>query len=309
MSEKKLPRRPGGRKTLPPPPRTPAKAPKRPGDSGAKALPPKPAMRSRASGPPPARRSSGSGRSWLKLLFLAVLVVVVVASGVGGYAFYQLRGSLPQVEGTSKLQGLTTQVEVLRDKNGVPHLFGADIRDLGRAMGYTHAQDRFFQMEVSRRLGAGRLAEIFGASALPNDRVARRMGLASAARMELERMAPEAREVLEAYASGVNAYLTAHVDRLPPEFRLLELTPSPWEAADSLTIAKSMSYFLSYNGRVEMLRGNLAAVVGLEDAYRITGLAPPPEAIPSSNSGAAAARIAALEATSPELLGSFPGAR
>jgi penicillin amidase len=268
-------------------------------------------MRSRASGPPPARRdrrASGSGRSWLKLLFLAVLVVVVVASGVGGFVFYQLRGSLPQVEGTSKLQGLTTQVEVLRDKNGVPHLFGADIRDLGRAMGYTHAQDRFFQMEVSRRLGAGRLAEIFGASALPNDRVARRMGLASAARMELERMAPEAREVLEAYASGVNAYLTAHVDRLPPEFRLLELTPSPWEAADSLTIAKSMSYFLSYNGRVEMLRGNLAAVVGLEDAYRITGLAPPPEAIPSSNPGGAAARIAALEATSPELLGSFPGA-
>jgi penicillin amidase len=265
-------------------------------------------MRSRASGPPPARRASGSGRSWLKLLFLAVLVVVVVASGVGGFVFYQLRGSLPQVEGTSKLQGLTTQVEVLRDKNGVPHLFGADIRDLGRAMGYTHAQDRFFQMELSRRLGSGRLAEIFGASALANDRVARRMGLASAARMELERMAPEAREVLEAYASGVNAYLTAHVDRLPPELRLLELTPSPWEAADSLTIGKWMAYLLSYNGRVEMLRGSLAAVVGLEEAYRLTGLAPPPAVLPSSNPGGAGARISALEGTSPELLGSFPGA-
>ena len=155
MADKKLPRRPGGPKTLPPPPRTPAKAPKRPGESGAKALPPKPAMRSRPSGPPPARRvkraSSGTGRSWFKLLFLAVLLVVVVASGVGGFVFYQLRGSLPQVEGTSKLQGLTTQVEVLRDKNGVPHLFGADIRDLARAMGYTHAQDRFFQMELLRR--------------------------------------------------------------------------------------------------------------------------------------------------------------
>ena len=163
-----------------------------------------------------------------------MLLVVVVAGGVGGFVFYQLRGSLPQVEGTAKLQGLTTQVEVLRDENGVPHLFGSDIRDLARAMGYTHAQDRFFQMELSRRLGEGRLAEIFGPPALANDRLARRLGLASAARMELERMAPEAREVLEAYAAGVNAYLTAHVDRLPPELRLLELSPAPWEAADSL---------------------------------------------------------------------------
>ena len=312
MADKKLPRRPGGPKTLPPPPRSPAKAPKRPGESGAKAFPPKPAGRSRPSGPPPARRvrrtSGPSGRSWFKLLFLAVLVVVVLAGGAGGFVFYQLRGSLPQVEGTSKLQGLTTEVEVLRDNNGVPHLFGADIRDLSRAMGYTHAQDRFFQMELSRRLGSGRLAEIFGAPALANDRLARRMGLASAARMELERMAPEAREVLEAYASGVNAYLTAHVDRLPPELRLLELAPAPWEAADSLAIGKWMSYLLSYNGRVEMLRGNLAAAVGLEEAYRLTGLAPPPQALPSANLGGAAARIAALEATSPELLGAFPGA-
>ncbi len=312
MTDKKFPRRPGGPKTLPLPPRPPAKAPKRPGESGAKAPLPRPASpRSRPGGPPPARRvrrSSGSGRSWFKLFFLAVLLLVTVAGGVGGFLFYQLRGSLPQVEGTAKLQGLTSQVEVLRDESGVPHLFGADIRDLARAMGYTHAQDRFFQMELSRRQGSGRLAEIFGASALPMDRVARRMGLASAARMELERMAPEAREVLEAYVAGVNAYLTSHADRLPPEFRLLELTPTPWEAADSLTVGKSMSYSLSYNGRVEMLRGNLAAVVGLEDAYRLTGLAPPSEAVASSNLLGVAARITALEETSPALLGAAPGA-
>jgi len=243
-----------------------------------------------------------------KLLFLLVLLVVLVAGAAGGYVFYQLRGSLPQVEGVSKLQGLTTQVEVLRDGNGVPHLFGADIRDLARAMGYTHAQDRFFQMELSRRLGSGRLAEIFGAEAIPDDRTARRMGLASAARMELERTAPEAREVLEAYASGVNAYLAAHADRLPPEFRLLELAPSPWEAADCLVIGKWMSYLLSYNGRVEMLRGNLSTVVGLEAAYRLTGLAPPPSAVPSSDLGRPLSRIAALDPKGPGLFPSYPGA-
>jgi penicillin amidase len=236
------------------------------------------------------------------------MLVLLVAGGVGGFVFYQLRGSLPQVEGTAKLAGLTTAVEVLRDEHGVPHLFGADIRDLARAMGYTHAQDRLFQMELSRRFGSGRLAEIFGAAALPSDRVARRMGLASAARMELERMAPEAREVLEAYASGVNAYLTANADRLPPELRLLDLSPAPWEAADSLTIGKSMSHFLSYNGRVEMLRGNLAAAVGLQDAYRLTGLAAPPEAVPTSSLEGAAVRVAALDETSPARTGIYPGA-
>jgi penicillin amidase len=237
-----------------------------------------------------------------------VLLVVLVAGGAGGYLFYQLRGSLPQVEGTAKLQGLTTQVEVLRDSNGVPHLFGADIRDLARAMGYTHAQDRFFHMEVSRRLGSGRLAEIFGAGAVASDRVARRMGLASAARMELERMAPEAREVLEAYASGVNAYLAAHAGRLPPEFRLLELAPSPWEAADSLVIGKWMAYLLSYNGRVEMLRGNLSTVVGLDSAYRLTGLPPPPEAATSSDVGRPLSRVAALDPENKGLFPIYPGA-
>jgi penicillin amidase len=168
-------------------------------------------------------------------------------------------------------------VDVLRDRAGIPHLFGADVRDLARAMGFVHAQDRLFQMELSRRMGAGRLAEMLGAPALPTDRIARRMGLASAARMELDRMAPEAREVLEAYAQGVNAYLSAHSESLPPEFRVFELAPSRWEAVDSLAIGKSMSYFLSYNSRVEMLRLNLAAAVGIEEAYRLTGLPPPLE--------------------------------
>lgn len=314
MADKKLPKRPGGSKVLPPPPRPPAKAPKRPGESGASALPPRPAKgpARRASGPPPARRvrRSGAGKGLFKLLFLLVLLVVVVAGAAGGYVFYYLRGSLPQVEGTAKLQGLTTQVEVLRDRNGVPHLFGADIRDLARAMGYTHAQDRFFQMELSRRLGSGRLAELFGAEAVANDRVARRMGLASAARMELERTAPEAREVLEAYASGVNAYLATHADRLPPEFRLLAIAPSPWEAADSLVIGKWMSYILTYNGRVEMLRGNLSTVVGLEAAYRLTGLPPPPpaEAVPSSDLGRPLSRIAALDPAEGGLVPYYPGA-
>ncbi|MGH9321353.1 MAG: penicillin acylase family protein, partial [Vicinamibacteria bacterium] len=240
---------------------------------------------------------------------LGLLLLAVIAGAAGGYVFYELRRSLPQVEGTAKLVGLAAPVEVLRDRYGVPHLFGADIRDLARAMGFVHAQDRFFQMELSRRLGSGRLAEMFGADVVDQDRVARRFGLASAAEAELNRMKPEAREVLEAYAGGVNAYRAAHADRLPPEFRLLELEPDPWEAVDTLVIAKWMSYILSTNGSVEMLRNNLVGAIGADAAYRLTGLAPPPlVGEPGTKPTTAAARISALDGVSKRLFQMQPGA-
>lgn len=234
-----------------------------------------------------------------------------MVAAVGGYLLYDARKSLPQTTGVLQLAGLTAPVEVLRDRDGVAHLYGADIRDMARAMGFVHAQDRFFQMELSRRLGAGRLSEIFGKVTVAQDRVARRLGLAQAARAELERMAPEAREVLEAYASGVNGYRAAHADNLPPEFRLLGLTPAAWEPVDSLVIAKWMAYVLSSNGRVEMLRQNLAAAVGRDGAYVLTGLPAPPASDKKTEAARPAGptyRVAALDP--PGLAGSYgyPGA-
>jgi penicillin amidase len=276
---KKLPRRPGGPKSLPPPPRPagPVKAPKRPSGSAPKPPPPRAAGRSRPAAPARSvRRASGPGRPWFKIFFLGFLFLAVLAAAGGGYVYYELSRSLPQTEGVARLAGLTAPVEVLRDQDGVPHVFAADMPDLLRAMGYVHAQDRFFQMELARRMGRGRLAEIFGAEALDHDRLARRIGLAQAAAAEAERSAPEAREALQAYATGVNAYLEAHAEKLPPEFRLLGLSPSPWEPSDSLVIGKWMSFVLSENGSVEMLRQNLVRAVGIEAAYRLTGLAPPP---------------------------------
>jgi penicillin amidase len=229
-----------------------------------------------------------------KILFLGVLVLVLLAAGIGGYLYYELRRSLPQTEGVASLSGLTAPVEVVRDRHGVPHLFGADIRDLARAMGYVHAQDRLFQMELTRRLGSGRLAEVFGAEAVAQDRVARRSGLTQAARAELERAAPEAREVLESYAAGVNAFIQTHAGSLPPEFRLLGLTPGPWEAADSLVIGKWMAYLNSFNGDVEALRSRLASAVGMEAAYELTGLPAPAAPQSSALDSGSLPRIASL---------------
>ena len=210
---------------------------------------------------------------WLKLLFLLLVLAIF---GSGGYLYYRGRASLPQLDGSLKLTGLSAPVEVLRDPFGVPHIFGTAAEDIARATGFVHAQDRLFQMELSRRLGTGTVAEVLGEPGLSLDRRVRRIGLGLAAQTELERTDPEARAILDAYAQGVNAYLTAQEDNLPPEFQILGLKPRPWEPADSLAIVKWMSLLLSENASVELLRAQLAETLGAEGAYLLTGLTPPP---------------------------------
>lgn len=221
------------------------------------------------------RRATGAGRTLFKVSFYALLVAFVLVGGIGGYLFYRGQKSLPLTDGAVELQGLTSSVEIVRGARGIPHVSGADVRDLARATGYVHAQDRYFQMELARRIGAGRLAELFGVEVVDQDRLARRLGLVQAAQSELDRVSTEGREILEAYAAGVNAYREQNQERLPPEFQLLDFVPEPWRAVDSLTIAKWFAYVLSSNGSVELLRGQLIDAVGIEAAYRLTGLVPP----------------------------------
>ena len=299
---KKLPRRPGGSRTLPPPSRGPRKPSAPSGPSGKL---PRPSGGAKKSGTKTRSvRRAGPGRPWFKILFLGVVAVALLVGAVGGYLFYRGRQSLPQTEGVAQLQGLSAPVEVRRDVHGVPHLAGAALNDLMRAMGFVHAQDRYFQMELLRRMGSGELAEALGTVGLDHDRLVRRIGLGQAAVSELNRVSPETREILEAYASGVNAYRAAHADRLPPEFQALELEPTPWEAVDSLAIGKWMAYILSYNADVEMLRANLVDAVGVEAAYRMTGLGPPPE----QEAALESFRVAALEPAGGSQLRGFRGA-
>ncbi len=248
---KKLPRRPGSKTSLPPPAR---KGPK-PGVAGRS-----PRKMS------PSRRRARRGGGVFKLLFLLVFVVVLLAGSVVGYFFYRGRQSLPQTEGAFKLQGLTASVEVRRNERGVPHIRGGDIRDIARAGGFVHAQDRYFQMELARRMGTGRLAELLGAEALDHDRLVRTIGLGAAAAQELDRMAPEGREILEAYAAGVNAYRSAHLEKLPPEFQILKHIPEPWSAVDSLAVSKWLVFNSSFTAQSALLRGGRVGVVCVQDA-------------------------------------------
>ncbi|HEX3882485.1 MAG TPA: penicillin acylase family protein, partial [Stellaceae bacterium] len=191
-----------------------------------------------------------------------VLVLLVVLAG-GGWLY--LRSSLPRTDGTVSVKGLTARVTIARDADGIPLITAADDDDAAFGLGYAHAQDRLFQMELQRRYGAGRLAEIFGAEAVPTDRQMRVLGLYRAAEAELPHLPPEVRRALDAYAAGVNAFLATRSGALPPEFVLLRLSPEPWRPADTLVWGKLMDLQLGGNYRGELERARLARTVSAED--------------------------------------------
>ncbi len=200
----------------------------------------------------------------LTIIGVLILLLVIVAV-CGGY--FVIRRGFPTVNGTIKVAGLQSQVEVYRDSWGVPHIYASNSHDLFFAQGYVHAQDRFWQMEFWRRIGSGRLAEILGESALDSDRFIRTIGWHRTAAQELELLDEEAQAVLEAYAEGGNAYISTHRGRLGLEFAILGLTgvkfdPEPWTPLNTLTWAKVMAWDLGGNRSDELLRAQIAARLG-----------------------------------------------
>src|SRR5262249_34613524 len=199
----------------------------------------------------------------LKWIGGAAALLVALAIVAAGAAYVALRNTVPSFSGALAIAGLSGPVEIVRDNEGVPHIFAQSTDDLFTALGFLHAQDRLWQMELTRRAGQGRLSEIFGERTLGTDIFLRTLDLYGYAERSEAALSPEVRRSLEAYARGVNAFLTRDIGllepRLPPEFLLLRHTPEPWRVADSLVTAKMMALNLSTNLNHEMTRLALAA--------------------------------------------------
>ena len=191
--------------------------------------------------------------------------VLLLAAAGGGYLY--LRSSLPQVDGRIVVTGLKAPLTIARDADGVPLITAASDTDAMFGLGFAHAQDRLFQMELMRRYGAGRLSEIFGQKALPIDRQMRVLGLYRAAEAEIPYLSAPVRRGLEAYAAGVNAFLATRHGALPLEFLLLRFTPEKWRPADSLVWGKLMDLELAGNYRSELERARLARTLSADELH------------------------------------------
>ena len=194
-----------------------------------------------ATGIPAARRSTGA-----RIVLWLLLILVLLVAGVVAYAYFIARAALPQLDGSIQVNGLSASVKVTRDQHGVPTIEAGTLEDLFFAQGFVTAQDRLWQMDITRRFDAGELSEVLGQDTLKIDREQRILGLRAAARKSLQTASPRDRSYFDAYARGVNAFIESHGDRLPIEFRILKYRPKAWQAEDSIVIANGMVKELNY---------------------------------------------------------------
>lgn len=214
------------------------------------------------------------GRSLIRIVTFLLIIGLVL----GVFGLYLIRRSYPQIDGEVRVAGLDAPARIIRDSNGIPHIYADTTHDLFFAQGYAHAQDRFWQMDFWRHIGQGRLAELFGSSQVDTDKFLRSLGFARLSELEFEALDDQSREILESYAEGVNAYLADHTGtRLSFEYAPLILQnrgyePEPWDPIDSLSWARMMAWDLSGNMGAEIARAVLAGSIARS---RVDELFPP----------------------------------
>jgi penicillin amidase len=179
------------------------------------------------------------------------------------------RKRLADHDGVINLRGISSPVEIIRDRWGIPHIYADSFEDAVFAQGFVHAQDRLFQMELNRRTGQGTLSQLIGELALDTDRTIRTFGFNRLGRMDWENIGPELRDGILAYTAGVNAYLTQDKLKLPIEFTLLSHRPGLWEPEDSMAFTRVMMWQLSHAWQGEIIRAEIAEKVGAENAAEL----------------------------------------
>ncbi|TYO91630.1 penicillin acylase family protein [Oceanicella actignis] len=203
-----------------------------------------------------------------KWLYRALGALAALSALALAAAYLLVAGSLPDYDRDFAVRGLGAPARILRDAHAVPHIRAETEEDAFFALGFAHAQDRLWQMELNRRAAQGRLAELFGPALLPVDRMMRALDLHRLARAAVARQSPRARAALEAYARGVNARLRAVADqalgRGAPEFLFFSRSIAPWTPADSLSIAKLLALRLSDHAAAEVRRAALSLLLPAE---------------------------------------------
>lgn len=195
------------------------------------------------------------------ILGLAIMIALVVS----GYVYYRFSSSQPRMEGTIEVAGLSAETQIIRDEFGVPHIFGETDEDIYFAIGYAHAQDRFFQMDMMRRYVHGELAALLGhlnANTAIADARSRNRGYHLVAQAAVENAGPDMRRAIEAYTRGVNARLAE--GRYPPEYLFLQAAPEPWELHDSAAVVVYMADSLAAGEYAEIANRELAELLSQE---------------------------------------------
>jgi len=224
-------------------------------------------------------------RRKLAVATLAALLVQLVptAYAAADTLAAKAQAALAETRGAIEAHGLLQPVRVQRDKWGVAHIYAADAHDLFFAQGFVAAQDRLFQMELWKRAGQGRLAEILGPAAVERDAQARRLRYRGDLKAEYASYAPDTLSILQAFTDGINAYIKAiRAPRgrgLPVEFQIAGFAPEPWQPADCLN--RLAAYSMMNNAASELLHAQLVALLGAAQASALFSFEPQTQLTPA----------------------------
>lgn len=195
----------------------------------------------------------------LKVLLALVCIFILVAPGV---TWWVAQRPVPVLEGVGEVNGLARPVLVRYDSRAIPYIKAESDEDLYAAQGYVVARERMFQMDMLRRAAEGRIAQVFGITALPADRIMRTIGFERIAEDELHSLTPQAKAAVEAYSRGVNAFINENAGKLSMEFTVLGYAPEPWREVDTLAVMKYLAYELDESWKLDELRWRVTNKVG-----------------------------------------------
>lgn len=208
-------------------------------------------------------------QNWTKIT-LGVTASIIILIIAGGYIFYNmLRSSLPEYDGRITSSSIKNNIEVYRDSLAIPYIIAESDEDAAFALGYVHAQERLFQMDLARRAAAGRLSEIFGEQTIAFDKMFLTMGIKNVAYENLKQTSPEVKEILQAYADGVNQYIEDARGKYPIEFDVLGYDPYKWQPVHSLMIVRMIAWELNISWWTDITFSRLVQKLGEEKVKEI----------------------------------------
>ena len=202
---------------------------------------------------------------------LLIILIIIILIPIAGYIY--LRSFLPDYEGELNIPDLKDKVTIQRNQYAVPSITAENLEDLYFTWGYVNAQDRLFQMEVTKRIGQGRISEFAGESTLSKDFFLRAVGFYDIARREVQKLSPEHKALFQRYVDGVNYYIDN--EKKPLYMSLLGLEKEKWTLADPVVVGMMLNWSLAYNMSHEFIYHKISEKIGKQKCQELLNLVPP----------------------------------
>ena len=195
----------------------------------------------------------------LLIVITIVITLVILFNQLSNKSFYSESGSF-------KVPGIYENVNIYRDDYGVAHIEAANENDMYFALGYTHSQDRLWQMDLYRRVAEGKLSEIFGKDALEFDKLFKTIGINKIAYQFYNNLSPKSKDILKSYSDGVNYFINSHIKKLPLEFDVLNYKPELWKPEHSIMLVRMMGWELNLAWYTDYMFGEIVKRYGVDRA-------------------------------------------